>query len=452
MPTTVEPVKAPASTERWGASLVMGMDLKDFVVELAKTGDKWTGTLASSTKKPRPLSDVTLGDDRIAFTLQKPGSPESTWEHFDLQRKGGSASGTATIGGATLPVKMVKLADGEAVRAAYPRPQTPKPPFPYEEREVTVDAPDGGKLAGTLTFPKGAAPAPAVLLWSGSGQQDRDETIFGHKPFLIVADRLTRTGFAVLRLDDRATGKTTGAFGTLDTEIADAGAAIDFLKAQKEVDPKRVGIIAHSTGGMVAPNAALTHPVAFIVSLAGVALPGRELVPLQQAAIAKASGTPVVAEQVALQKKIGEASLKGPAEVKRLLVEAFAPPMEKALGRKPTEQELDQAIAKPLAEATSPWPVSFLRIDPREAWKKLTIPVLLVVGDLDVQVLADPTIAALTGSHGKPEVVTTKKLAGLNHLFQHAKTGLPEEYIEIDESFDPAALDIVAVWLAAQAK
>ena len=439
-------------TERWGASLVAGANIKDFVVSFAKTDDTWTGALEGLTKTPLPLADVAVAPDHLAFTLQKAGAPESTWEHYTLQRKGGDASGTLTIGAVTLVIKMVQLTDGEAPRSAYPRPQTPKPPFPYEAREVTVDAPDGGKLAGTLTFPKGGAPAPAVLLWSGSGQQDRDETIYQHKPYLIVSDHLTRAGFAVLRLDDRGTGKTTGAVGTLDTEIADAGAAFEFLKAQKEVDPRRVGIIGHSTGGMVAPNVAVTHPVAFIVSLAGVAVSGRELVPLQLEAAARATGVVAPAEQLALQKKIGDATLEGPDAVKRALVEAVVPQMEKAMGRKPTQQEIDQAIAKPLSDATQPWTLSFFKIDPREAWKKLTIPVLLVVGDLDTQVPADVTIQALESSHGKREVVTTKKLPGLNHLFQHAKTGMPDEYVEISESFDPAALDVITSWLAATAK
>jgi pimeloyl-ACP methyl ester carboxylesterase len=431
-----------AAGERWAATLVVGANLKDFVVAFANG----TAAFEGLTKDPLPLADVTLAPDRLAFTLKKSQGSEV----YALARTGDTAKGEVKIGAHTLQIRMVKLADGEAPHSAYPRPQTPRPPFPYEQREVVIDAPDGGKLAGTLTLPKGVAHAPAVLFWSGSGQQDRDETIFGHKPYLILSDRLTRAGLATLRLDDRGTGKTTGAVGTLDTEIADAGAAMDFLAKQPEVDPKKLGMIAHSTGGMVAPNVALAHPVAFVVSLAGVAVPGRELVLLQQQAMANATGTTVPPEQVALQKKLGEASLKGADEVKRVLVEVAGPQLEKALGHKPTQDEIDKAIAKPLADVIQPWALSFFRIDPRDAWKKLTIPVLLVVGDHDTQVPADATIAALTGAHGKPDAVTTKKLPGLNHLFQHAKTGLTDEYVEIDESFDPATLEIIATWLAAR--
>lgn len=444
--------KPAQSSERWRASIVLGANIRDFVVRFTP-GAKTTAALEGLTKEPLPLADVTLTADHIGFTLEKPKAPKETWERYDLQRHGDRAAGLGSVAGSTLQIAMVKLAgDGDEPTSAYPRPQTPRGPFPYDARDVVVEAKDGGKLAGTLTLPKATAPAPAVLLWSGSGQQDRDETIFGHKPFLIIADRLTRAGFVVLRLDDRATGATVGKLGTLNTEIDDAGAAIEFLKTQKEVDPKRIGMIVHSTGGMVGPNVALAHPVAFIVSLAGVAIPGRDLVLLQQEIAAKAAGVPVAPEQVAVQKAIGEAALEGPEKVNKVMIETASAQMEKALGRKPTQDEIDQAIAQPLAEATAPWTISYFTIDPRVAWKKLSIPVLLVVGDLDSQVPADPTIAALEGSHAKKAVVTTKKLPGLNHLFQHAKTGMTQEYVEIEESFDPATLDLITTWLTEHGK
>jgi pimeloyl-ACP methyl ester carboxylesterase len=437
---------APA-TERWAATLVVNTNFQDFVVEFSRAGDTWSAVREDNRRVV--FSNVTFAPDRIEFTFGKPGAPPA--ERYTLTRANDAeAKGTAAIGNAELPIKMVRLAAGEAARSAFARPQTPKGPFPYDEREVEVAAPDGGTLAGTLTLPRGAsAPAAAVLLWSGSGQQDRDETIYGHKAFAIFADRLTRKGLVVLRLDDRTTGKTVGAAGTLDTEIDDAGAAIDFLKAQKEVDPKRIGMLAHSTGGMVAPNVALKHPVAFIASLAGVAIPGRDLVPLQKQIASDITGVPWNPDQREVQIAIGDAAAKGADEIKRVLIATIEPRLEKALGREPTPEELQLAIAGPLAEATQPWPMSFLRMDPRVAWKKLSIPVLLVVGDKDTQVPADVTIKALTESHAKPELVTTHKLPGLNHLFQHApKTGLSDEYLWIEETFDEAALDTVVTWVA----
>ena len=351
-PKPAEPAPKAAPDERWSATLVVGANFKELVVHFANGAAAFEGL----TPEPLPLEGVTLAPDRLAFTLKK----EKGSEVYELARTGDTAKGEGRIGSHTLKIRMVKLAEGEAPHSAYLRPQTPVPPFPYDQREVAIDAPDGGKLAGTLTLPKGVARAPALLLWSGSGQEDRDETIYGHKPFLVLADRLTRAGIAVLRLDDRATGKTIGAVGSLDTEIADAGAAIDYLAKQPEIDPKRIGMAGHSTGGMVVPNVALAHRVAFAVSLAGVAVPGRDLVLLQQVALAKANGTTVPPEQAALQKQLGEAAVKGPDEVKRVLLEVAGPQLEKALGRKPTQAEIDQAIAKPLADISQPWTLLLL--------------------------------------------------------------------------------------------
>jgi pimeloyl-ACP methyl ester carboxylesterase len=434
-------------SERWGASIVIGANIRDFVVRFAP-GERTTATLEGVTKKPLPLSDVSLAPDRIEFTLAKPNASKETWEHYTLARTGDRASGTGTIGATKLRIEMIKLGTNEAPRSVFPRPQTPTGPFQYSVREVVVTALDGSKLAGLVTIPR-KTPAPAVLLWSGSGQQDRDETMFGHRPFLILADHLTRAGFVVLRLDDRGAGSTVGSPGTLHTEIDDAARAIDFLLKQEEVDPKRVGMIGHSTGGMVAPYVALVRPVSFIVSLAGVAISGRELVPLQQQIAAKAAGITISPEQVALQKALGEAALEGPDKIKKVLREVVGAQMTKLSRRKPTQEEVDAAIAEPLAQATHPWTISYFTIDPREAWKKLSIPVLLVVGELDTQVPADVTIAALESSHAQPSAVTSWKLPGLNHLFQNARTGHIDEYVEITESFDAKTLDIITTWLGA---
>lgn len=448
-----DPAPPPAAVvkERWAASIVAGARIIDFVVAFEGRGGAWTAKLEGVTKEPLPLASVALTADRIAFTLEKPANPAAN-EVYELKRTGDRADGASTIGGAQVPARMVKLADGEAPHSAYDRPQTPKGPFPYLEREVEVTAPDGTTLVGTLTLPAARAPAPAVLLWSGSGQQDRDENIYGHRPYLIVADRLTRAGFATLRLDDRGTGKTKGALGTLYTEIDDAGAAIDFLKKQKEVDPKRVGMMGHSTGGMVTPNVGLKHPLAFIVSLAGVCVTGRELVLLQADIAAQKLGVPMAPEARAIQKAIGEAAIKNPAAVKKILVDAVTKQVQAVAGRAPTPEELEAAIAQPLAEATAPWTVSYFKIDPRDAWKKLKMPTLLVIGELDTQVPADVTITELTKAHGKKAALTTKKFPGLNHLFQHATTGLSDEYIRIDETFDPAVLDAITSWLSEHAK
>lgn len=435
-----------AAAERWAATVVIGAALHDFVVEIA--GDKAAFVRG---KQRAPLADVVETAERIAFTLEKPGMPKDAAERYELVRHGDRADGQGTVGATQIPIRMVRLADGEAPRSAYARPQTPKPPFPYKTVELDVDAPDGGKLAGTLAMPDGAGPFPVVVLLSGSGQEDRDETIFGHRPYFVVADRLARNGIASYRFDDRGTGKTKGAVKDLFTEIDDAGAIVDVLAKQPGIDPKRIGVIGHSSAGAVAPNVALKHPVAFVVLLAGITMAGKDYAAIQTAHQLEVAGASAedVAKQKADQARFMDAVLNDPKSAKAALAGRIKPMLAQQLGRAPTDAELDAALAQGLAEVASPWLISYFRIDPREAWKKLAIPVLLLVGDKDTQVPADVTVAALTGATTH---ATTKKFPGLNHLFQHAKTGEVAEYVAIEETFAPEALDALAGWLAEQTK
>lgn len=463
-PTPTLPAAAPAPTpapapppapaappERWATSIVLGANFLDFVV-MFPSPDGHDARVEVGDKH-LPLSQVTHTDARLEFTVEKAG-PKETWEHYALARTGDVARGEADLGTHHMSVRMERLGPDEPPRSAFKRPQTPRPPFPYAQRDLVVAAPDGGKLAGTLAIPTGTGPFPTVLLLSGSGQQDRDETVFGHKPYLIVADRLARAGIASYRFDDRGTGQTVGAPLSLDTEIADAIAALDTLAKQPEVDPKRLGIIAHSAAGAVAPNAARKHAVAFVVLLAGTTLDGGEYAAVQTEETMRAAGADAaaIAEQQKAQRAVSTAAKKGAAEVEKALVKIATPALAKALGRAPTADEVKQAIAQPLAAATNPWTLSYFRIDPRDAWKTLNVPVLLMVGDKDTQVPADLTIGALTKTLGKRGPLTAKKLPGLNHLFQHAPTGALSEYVELEESFAPEALDTLAAWLAERTK
>ncbi len=352
-----------------------------------------------------------------------------------------------------------------------PRPQTPQPPFPYGEREVTFTNPaDEGVFAGTLTLPSGPGPFPAAVLISGSGSQDRDETIFGHKPFLVIADALTRRGIAVLRVDDRGAGKTRAepSRATLALHASDVEAAVRFVRTQPEIDPKRVGLIGHSEGGILAAMVAgrsdarretaepasdrdPVAPLAFIVSLAGTGVSGAELVPQQIGTILGAMGAAPegVAEVVAGQKKICQLAMDGAptAELEAAITETAAIATrlvgaDKAAG-------LDESNKVAAAQLQSPWFRSFLKTDPRLHWGHVKTPVLALIGDRDTQVLAEQNlreIAAALAKAGNGDV-TTETLAGLNHLFQPAKTGLLDEYETIAQTFDPAALERIASWI-----
>jgi pimeloyl-ACP methyl ester carboxylesterase len=341
------------------------------------------------------------------------------------------------------------------------RPQTPKPPFPYPVEDVTFENKAAGiKLAGTLTLPKGDGPFPAVVTISGSGAQDRDETLFGHKPFLVIADHLARKGVAVLRWDDRGVGKSGGKqTGATSADFAtDAHAAVKYLQTRKEIDPKRVGLMGHSEGGLIAPMVAADHPddVAFIVLLAGPGLPGDEVLRSQLHVILKASGEKP--EKIELMKRLQRAAVsavkkagaeKGKEEAKEA-VKAFLASLtedeRKALGKE--KPDIDALVGR----IADPWMAYFFRFDPRPTLGKVRCPVLAVNGELDLQVVPGENLAAIEKAvkAGGNERVAVKEFPKLNHLFQTAKTGLPNEYGQIEETFDPEALTFISEWVLKQ--
>jgi uncharacterized protein len=340
------------------------------------------------------------------------------------------------------------------------RPQEPKPPFPYRAEEVSYEnAGAKVKLAGTLTIPEGKGPFPAVLLITGSGPQDRDESLLGHKPFLVLADYLTRRGIAVLRVDDRGVGKSTGKFAEATTfDFADdAQAGVNYLKSRSEVDGKRIGLVGHSEGGVIAPIvASRSSDVAFIVLLAGTGLTGEDIIYLQSKLIAQAEGAKANDTQIneALQRKIFalvKQEAAGPELVKKLqtLVKE-----ESTKWTPEQKKELDKqggllAVYASLQEFSKPWFKTFLAYDPTTNLKKVKCPVLAINGELDLQVPYKENLEAIRyslESAGNTKV-TTKSFPQLNHLFQKCKTGSPTEYGKIEETFNVEALKCVGDWV-----
>lgn len=345
-----------------------------------------------------------------------------------------------------------------------PRPQTPRPPFPYRAEEVTYDnAAAKVRLAGTLLLPNGAGPFPAALLITGSGPQDRDESLMGHKPFLVLADALARRGIAVLRVDDRGIGASTGTFATATSEdfAGDAAAGIAYLHGRKEIDARHIGVVGHSEGGLIGPMVATrTRDVAFVVMLAGPGLPGADIVLAQQELIARATG------------ETDEAALKRNREDGRRLFDLIKREKDPAVLEKKARALIETAIAKAsdaekkqmgdptaatsalLSQALSPWFRYFLAYDPRAALSKLRCPVLALNGEKDLQVPPKENLAAVAGAlkTGRNKDVTTREIPGLNHLFQTAKTGAPSEYGAIEETMAPAVLTLIGDWILAHAK
>jgi len=371
-----------------------------------------------------------------------------------LARDGSEISGNFQQAGTTLPL-VLKRVDKPLVVS---RPQEPKRPLPYDEEEVSYDnktAP-GVKLAGTLTLPRSGGPFAAVLLITGSGPQDRDEALLGHKPFLVLSDYLTRRGLAVLRVDDRGVAKSTGNFAASTTKdfASDAVAGVEYLKTRKDIDPSRIGLIGHSEGGVIAPMiAADSTDVAFIVMMAGTGLPGDELLCLQSALIAKANGASddTIATSNRAQREIltiakeerdNAAALKRIREVMEKVRAGLSTEQQQALGYGSTG---DAQIA-PLV---TPWFRYFLAYDPRPALRRVKCPVLAINGANDLQVPPKQNLPAIEqaledGGNTDHQIV---KLPALNHLFQTSKTGSPAEYARIEETISPAALAVIGDWL-----
>jgi len=380
---------------------------------------------------------------------------------FSVPAAGGSFEGTLTDagrtlngvlsqGGASLPLVLTRVMElaPSAPPPAAPEPvvlrhQTPQAPFPYRSEDVVIPTPTPGvQLAGTLTVPEGRGPFPAVLLITGSGQQDRDETVFGHKPFLVLADALSRRGVVVLRVDDRGVGGSTGPVATATSAdfAIDAEAAVAFLAARPEIN--RIGLIGHSEGGTIAPLVADQDPrVAFIVLIAGPAVPGGDLLVEQSRAIQQAMGVDatVIASNVAAQSRI-MAAVAANAES----AEATTAAVNVVLAEIGLPEAQRQAAA---AQVSAPWTRWFVAHDPRPSLAALHIPVLALYGGKDAQVPAEQNAAAMRAIRPSAEIVV---LPNLNHLMQPAVTGLPAEYAGIETTFDPEALKTIVDWVAAR--
>jgi pimeloyl-ACP methyl ester carboxylesterase len=340
------------------------------------------------------------------------------------------------------------------------RPQEPQKPYPYEEIEVTFrNGAAAIDLSGTLTMPAGPGPFPAVVLISGSGPQDRNSAIAGHRPFLVVADYLTRRGIAVLRHDDRGCNRSGGNFHSATTAdfASDAAAAWEFLARQPRIDPRRVGLYGHSEGGVAAPMAAARNQkVAFLVLMAGTGIPGERLARMQVEAIARSrgAGEEAVSKEVRLNEgifgvlKTHKDAQAAEKEMKRIALEALAGMSAEEKKQLNESEEMQMADIKSYV-ADYDWNRFFLFYDPAVSLRRVHCPVLALNGEKDTQVDADANLPAIAKAlkEGGNQNVETAKLPGLNHLFQTAQSGHPSEYGKIEETVSPAVLQLVGDWI-----
>jgi len=365
-----------------------------------------------------------------------------------------SIEGELRQSGQSFPLVLERVDEPAEVR----RPQEPKKPYPYQEEKVVYKNKEAAvKLAGTLTSPGQEGPFPAVLLISGSGPQDRNETILGHHPFLVLADYLTRLGIAVLRVDDRGVGKSGGDFTQATSEdfASDVLAGLEYLKSRQEINPKQIGLIGHSEGGIIAPMVAVqSSDVAFIILMAGTGLMGEEILYLQGELILRAEGASdeAIAKNRSLQEQmftvVKEEKDNSVAEkrLRAILQDAMSEVSEEE--RKGAEATVEAQIQWVL----SPWFRHFLAYDPKPTLMKVKCPVLAINGEKDVQVPPRENLAAieealkLAGNNN----YTIKELPRLNHLFQTAQTGSLSEYARIEETISPTALKIMSDWILEQ--
>ena len=417
-------------------------------VNFAIDESDWRGTIdiPAQGAKGLPLSEIHVAEEgegmRVKFSIRGvPGNPT-----FDGTLQDGVINGTFSQGGVTFGFRLSR----EIVSGPV-RPQEPKPPFPYQIEEVKFQ--NGPiNLAGTLTLPPGNGPFPAVLLISGSGLQDRDETVFGHKPFWVLADHLSRTGIAVLRVDDPGIGKsaphpeppTTADFAT------DVEAGVTFLKRDDRIGT--VGLIGHSEGGIIAAIVASRRDdIGFVVLMAGPGVPGAELLLKQNERIFDGMG--IVGERketllTLLDRLFTTLTSDMTEDEMRQQVDEIVRKQFEINGIPPAQQDETQVQAA-VEQVLNPWMRYFLAFDPRPALEATRVPVLALNGELDVQVDAEQNLTAIDAAleKGGNHNVTLHRLPKHNHLFQRAKTGLINEYAVIEETISPEVLDLIRDWI-----
>ena len=413
------------------------------------------GTIDSPDQGATGIAISRIGIEKERVTIEVSvigGRYEGT-----LNAGGSEISGQWMQGGVSLDLVMKRVKEAPKLQ----RPQEPKKPYPYLDEEVTYqNAKDGVTLAGTLTMPRTGSPFPAVLLITGSGPQDRDETVFGHRPFLVLADYLTRRGVAVLRVDDRGAGGTKGDASQATSEdfARDVIAGIEYLKTRKEINRKRIGLIGHSEGGIIAPIVATqSSDVAFIVLMAGTGVTGDGIVEKQIANLLKTGGAgqAVVDAAIQSQRRVYEVvrNEKDPnlakEKIREIIKESASILTEQ---QKQAMQHSAAAVDAQVRGAASKWFRFFITYDPKTALRKVKCPVLAINGELDRQVPPKDNLPAIEQAlrEGGNTHFTVKELPGLNHLFQTAKTGNIDEYARIEETMSPVALETIAKWIEGQ--
>ncbi len=420
-----------------------------FNISINEEGN-YTATMDSPDQgaKDIPMGQVSLSDDSLNIK-----APMLYGEYIGVMANDTSIEGTWTQSGMSYELNMIK----QAGEFKMNRPQEPVPPYPYREEHVTFPSVSGNfNLGGTLTIPTGEGPFPATILVSGSGSQNRDEEIFGHKPFKVLADYLTRGGIAVLRYDDRGVGESGGnPAGATSADLAtDARSAFEYLLGREDINNELVGVNGHSEGGLIAFKlAAENDDIAFIVSLAGPGVTGKTILQDQTEYISRLNNLPEDVLQQSMKVNMTIYSILEECEnpdvginnINNIVSDFYSEEGES----EETIQQVLNNIKSTINPASYPWLRYFTKSDPAEYFPEIECPVLALNGDKDCQVMAEKNINAIVNGlkNAGHEDVTGKVFPELNHLFQHADTGLPNEYGEIEETMSPEVLEIILKWI-----
>jgi uncharacterized protein len=439
-------------TGTWNGMLkVQGMELR-LVFNITQSDSTYETKMDSPDQKAFgiPASATNFKNSTLTIEIAKAGI------RYQGNIEANGIEGTFYQSGQFFPLNLTR---SQIEKKALIRPQEPTKPYPYKSDEVKFPSEDGSiQLAGTLTIPNGQKRFPVAILISGSGPQNRDEEFMTHKPFLVLADHLTKSGIAVLRYDDRGFGESTGNHGrATSADFAnDVRAAITYLKTRNDIDKNHIGLIGHSEGGLIAPIVAADIDVAFMVLLAGPGVPGNQILLKQIELISRSQGLDesIIQTQVRVSKSIFDLFYQygeDPSFENRL--KEYLTNVITNGNSLPEGMSKEDFISMQLSQFKRPWMRYFLTYDPATSLKKVKCPVLALNGSKDVQVSAENLVAIEKALlQGGNKQVTAKEFPNMNHLFQTCQTGAMDEYATIEQTMDPTVLQEISGWVTKQTK
>ena len=442
-------------TGQWNGVLkVQGIQLR-VVFNIDEVENVYSSTMDSPDQgaKGIPVTSTSFENSILKLVVSNAGI-----EYEGVLGNDNIVVGNFKQAGQTFPMNLSKeIVEKEKII----RPQEPTKPYSYYSEDITFENKKAGIiLAGTLTLPSKNGLFPVVVLISGSGPQNRDEELLGHKPFLILSDFLTKNGIAVLRFDDRGTALSNGDFKaatSLDFST-DVEAGVQYLKTRKEINKNKIGLIGHSEGGIIAPMvASRSHDISYIVLLAGTGIPGGQLLLLQQKLIGKALGisdADLLKNEITNKKAFEIVNKSTNSEQLKTDLSNYIKQTLKDNPNpgKPKGMSEDDFVKLQIDQMTSPWMQFFIKYNPAPTLEKVKCPVLAINGEKDLQVPPKENLEAIKKAlkKGGNKKVTTKELPKLNHLFQECETGSPNEYALIEQTFSPTALTEILNWIRKQ--